>query len=80
MENKKYNGWKNFETWLVNLHITNDYDDYKRIKKMTFDEFSDYVNEGLENSCDTLPSMFSDLLRAAFEEVDLHEIYNDFNE
>lgn len=27
-DNTSYNGWVNRETWLVNLHIANDYDMY----------------------------------------------------
>ena len=26
-----YNGWTNHETWLVNLHLTNDYDTYSML-------------------------------------------------
>lgn len=26
MNNKEYNGWTNYETWLINLYLTNDAD------------------------------------------------------
>jgi len=26
-----YNGWTNWETWVVNLYLTNDYDLYKLV-------------------------------------------------
>ena len=31
MENKKYNGWSNYATWLVNVNIISDirWDDYE---------------------------------------------------
>ena len=31
MENTKYNGWTNYDTWLVSLWIDNDYNNYQRI-------------------------------------------------
>lgn len=32
-ENKKYNGWANFETWLLNLNLTNDYGLYNMVEE-----------------------------------------------
>lgn len=32
MSDESYNGWSNRETWLVNLHLTNDYDTYKDVQ------------------------------------------------
>ncbi len=28
---EKYNGWKNYETWLVVVNLENDYNWYKRV-------------------------------------------------
>lgn len=30
-----YNGWKNYETWAVNLHLSNDQDVYNAILEVT---------------------------------------------
>ena len=32
-----YNGWTNHETWLVNLHLTNDYDTYSMLTEKVSD-------------------------------------------
>lgn len=32
-----YNGWTNYETWLVNLHLTNDYDTYSELTEKVSD-------------------------------------------
>ena len=32
-KNQKYNGWKNWETWVVNLWITNDEQHYNYFMK-----------------------------------------------
>lgn len=39
-EEKGYNGWSNYATWLVNLHLSNDAGTYE------------YVNELAQNSID----------------------------
>ena len=31
MENEKYNGWSNYDTWLVMVWLLNDYDNYKAV-------------------------------------------------
>lgn len=33
MKNEKYNGWTNYDTWLVALWLGNDYNNYQRIIK-----------------------------------------------
>ena len=38
-----YNGWTNHETWLVNLHLTNDYD--------TYSELTEKVSEIVMKTC-----------------------------
>lgn len=32
-----YNGWTNHETWLVNLHLTNDYNTYSELTEKVSD-------------------------------------------
>ena len=86
----KYNGWTNYETWLVALWIDNDEgsQDYWR------EQAADYVRrqEGREVSARTavaqelenyyrdaaqefkLPGMFADMLNASLDSVDWEEI------
>ena len=58
MEDKTYNGWSNYETWLLKLNLDNDQGTYKMCKefftdnynkdKDTYDlakEFKDYLEE-----------------------------------
>lgn len=33
-EDGKYNGWKNRETWAVNLHLTNNEGDYRHFTEL----------------------------------------------
>lgn len=75
-----YNGWKNYETWNVNLWLDNDGSD-QVIREMARD-YRDNTN-GLaraiqemieENMPELGASMFSDLLSAALSEVDWYEI------
>ena len=46
-----YNGWTNHETWLVNLHLTNDYD--------TYSELTEKVSEIVMKTCREVESVWS---------------------
>ena len=39
MEDKKYNGWTNYETWLVNLWIDNDEAVQQNVKNLCSKKF-----------------------------------------
>lgn len=34
MENEKYNGWTNYDTWLVVLWLNNDESNYRRLEHL----------------------------------------------
>ena len=46
-----YNGWTNHETWLVNLHLTNDYD--------TYSELTEKVSEIIMKTCREVEGIWS---------------------
>ena len=75
MEDKEYNGWKNWETWNLNLHLTNDagtYDDMREfVKQGKFDgldkyelaqEFKDHVEEWIYDELEDSPDTLINLL------------------
>jgi hypothetical protein len=75
-----YNGWTNYETWCVNLWLTNEPDteaDLRMLSQMAAslywraDRLRDYVNEmsPLDNA-----SLCADLLQASLQSVDWREI------
>jgi hypothetical protein len=95
-----YNGWKNYETWVMALWIDNDEWSYNYSRELVVGQ----VNEALENE-DEHPetvrsavatelqtwmeelmygwepesaSVFTDLLHAAFSEVDWYEIAENY--
>ena len=86
-EDKKYKGWTNYETWLVNLWLSNDqYDelmiDMAKHSKGVYslmEKIKDLIEElnPLKDNAD----VFSDLLNDAISECNFYEIaehyYND---
>ncbi len=82
-----YNGWTNYETWCVNLWLSNDQglDEMTRELVAGFDEDSPMhdIADALEDFVEDLPecaevrekaSFVSDLLGAALSEVNWYEI------
>lgn len=84
-----YNGWKNYETWVYNLHLTNEGDvmrDYfEQLSSMNAYELGQYLKEELDEQISErdLPSLLCDLLMSASSEIDFREIaehlLNDYN-
>lgn len=78
---KRYNGWRNYETWLFNLHYGDYlYEEYRDIKEL--DPELDAV-EFVENFIDSIliddlpqnmSGFFSSVIRMAVDSVDVEEI------
>jgi hypothetical protein len=89
-EDKKYNGWANYETWLVKLWIDNDEGSYafwQTEAQITWDnldtkedgefctEFADALKDHFEENSPAAESgVYADLINAALSEVDWYEI------
>lgn len=59
---EKYNGWKNYETWLFNLHYGDYlYEAYQDLKESNPVEFVENFIDGLPSST---PRFFLDVIRA----------------
>ena len=78
----EYNGWKNYETWLVNIWYGDSYSEYylaefregDLLSKVRADEVRHYVESALELD-DTLPSgLVTDLVGNAMSQVDWHRL------
>lgn len=84
---RTYNGWSSYETWLVNLWITNDadlhaalYDDV--VNADTLFDAKEILQAWLDNEVDlhlesagaTHGGLIPDLLRGALAEVNWYEI------
>lgn len=82
-----YNGWSNYETWNVNLWLTNDEYIYESIMEELSPDMEDYeVGNIIECFVDNMnpiadqASLFTDLLGSALHEVDYSEIGTSFLE
>ena len=82
-----YKGWPNYETWLVNVWLTNDPDSYERLMSIVQScdmpgEQSTALKEWIrhdqgdmaDNAEPGVAGMYVDLLASAFDMVDWKEI------
>jgi len=87
-DERGYNGWTNYETWAVNLHLTNDQDLYHYV--MMFDS-ADSLKQAITNDVYNLIDgqstidcrialMFRDLLTSSLQSVNWYEIYDGLHE
>lgn len=87
-QSNTYNGWSNYETWAVNLHLTNDESLYHMILEcQDASEIKSFVNDRVEsvlygNSDHLSPSklMCQDLLTSSLQSVNWYEIYDGLHE
>ncbi|MHA1289420.1 MAG: DUF7249 family protein [Candidatus Thorarchaeota archaeon] len=75
-----YNGWSNYETWAVNLWLTNDQATYQMVSSLPSAEaIKDFVSQWRHQVC--LPSgLFADLLTTSLQRVNWYEIYDGLHE
>jgi len=77
----EYNGWKNYETWLVNVWFSDSYNEYfleqfrdgELLEPVTWDMVRSYVEDWVD---ETTPEcgFVSDLVNGAMREVDWREL------
>ena len=85
-EDRTHNGWKNYETWACALWLDNDQDSYNEARRVSRQPLHDWqAAEDLKAWVeDMMPdlgaSMWSDLLRGAFEKIDWHEVVEHYRE
>jgi hypothetical protein len=92
MNQEKYNGWTNRETWLVNLHYSNIIDtnvnefiyneETEEHRQVTRAEIATYIEELfdilIEEQWDQIPSFFQDMIDLSLIDwYDLAEQYID---
>ena len=85
MTTKEYNGWTNYETWLVKLWMDNEEGTYRMFQDMA-DEYlktdgedsplglADAIKEAHQESLPELTGFAGDLMNAALSEVNWFEI------
>lgn len=77
---EEYNGWANYETWLVSLWLDNDWASYNALEVLKAEPMSDYrkaerLEEQVRELYDfELTGMVADLVNASFGRVHWIEI------
>jgi len=78
---KEYNGWTNYETWAVNLWLTNDENTAALLAELAHgqgntwpkvDALKEWVLD--ENPVDYKAGLYSDLMNASLDRVNYREI------
>ena len=80
--NKQFNGWTNYETWLADVWLCNDFDTYQiflSIMDIKEDKHrkAKKIEEVMRDRIDNLslePSLASDLLNGSFRQINWLEI------
>jgi len=74
-----YNGWTNYETWCVNLWLTNDQETYSHASSLpSASAIKELVRDWKH---ETIPcaGIFADLLESALQSVNWYEIYDNLH-
>ncbi len=87
-EDKTYQGWTNYETWAVALWLNNEQGDQEWARGIALDTRNDELwqaGEAFKTSLDEMmpdlgATLWSDLLRSAFDEVNWAELAASFRE
>ena len=79
MENKKYNGWNSYSTWLVNVTLISDirWDDYE--EPITSDYLEEIVEDIVFNNTVEKDCLAADFARAFLYDVDYQELAEAIN-
>ena len=94
MQDSKFNGWTNYETWNANLWIDNDWQLSERCAMIAADLFGSYedvdtvaqllaerISDMFYDTMPDLPaSFYSDVLNASMREVNWREIAKHYAE
>lgn len=89
MSNETYNGWTNYESWLVGLWLDNDQGTHEAARELAAGCASDFaagdaikafVEEWAEISETPTTGLFADLITAALARVDWRELGSHFRE
>ena len=80
MNNKEYNGYYNYETWLINLHCTDDIQNLANTARNQYElanSIKNFVEENMikdENGKDITNCFLNDLINSALSEVNWQEL------
>ena len=78
----EYNGWKNYETWLVNVWFSDSYNEYyleqfrdgELVGTVTADDVREYVESWVDSEVNAENGFVNDLVNGAMREVDWREL------
>lgn len=82
MSDTEYNGWTNYISWLIALHIDNDQSlYYAALECEDADELKEMVSSLVEVTDEEggIPGLQNDILSAAISDADWYEIFDHYH-
>ena len=82
---KEYNGWTNYETWLLALNLNNSQATQEQALEIaknskTYEEFKTQIEEICYNEEKELYEIEDRWLNRDWEEINFYEVWNSFKE
>jgi hypothetical protein len=81
MSDKGYNGWTNWETWIINLYFGDDTEWIEEIaKEVDYDIYKlanfieEYVEDYVRDTQGVLGGIVDEFVRASLQEVDWYDL------
>ena len=75
-----FQGWKNYETWVTALWISNDYYLYQSISDVieSDGDAEKYIKEIIEEHSPRIDGLYDDLLQSSIAKIDYREIVENY--
>lgn len=70
----KYNGWTNYQTWVTNLWMDQEYYCEMAKDSESIGALADFIKDDIEDGMPEVTGVFADLMQYAFDKINWFEI------
>jgi hypothetical protein len=80
MQTENYNGWTNYETWVINLWTNGELPLDLTKESIESGDAACQLREIIDEMCPEIDGMFGDLLQGALSEINYYELVKEWYE